>query len=335
MSTIVSKLFIFLIVFSLSFVDAKTRRRVDAQDYETCIYLAPTGQRFGDRLLEYVKAKWISYHTGITLYIRPCKYYENLQILEKEKVVLSIPKRGVKKVVLNEIPTFLEKSPNTFYIVGYYPFPSMEMIYEMKQDRAFVGLVRETIRPVDSIELIKPPKDQISVAVHIRKGSGGDNPLKSVQIFDKNKIAMENTKVKAKDYADAFHPLKFAPEQYYIDQIKALSQYFEHRALYLYIFTDYKNPKDLLKRIKQEVGLDNITYHCRESVSQEREVILSDFFSMMEFDCLIRSGESYFSTMSELLSDHKMIIYPKSSHFEKDKEDHFYLIMDNIEMICY
>lgn len=331
MTVYLKSIFVFLFFFFP--LEGKARKKIETENYEACIYLMPTGQRLGDRLLEYVKAKWISYKTGLPLYVRPSIYYDNFKILEKENTLSAIPKKGVRKIWVDDYPTFLYEVPNTFYIVSYYPFPSMEMIYEFKRDKTFISLLRETICLINPVPLIKPPEDQISVAVHIRKGSGGDGSLKSKQIFDKGGSIIHKIDKKNDKYSDLSHPLKFPPEQYYIDQIKYLSAYFDNQPIYLYLFTDQKNPQSLLERVQSEVGLENISYHCRKKVFQSREVVLSDFFSMMEFDCIIRSGESNFSIMSELVSDHKIVIYPKSYHFERDKKRNYYLIMDDIEVV--
>lgn len=315
-------------------LEARLKDRYRDKEFEPCIYLFPDGaQRIGDHLLVYIKAQWISYKTGLPLCIYPSKYYKNFPLIEKESIVTSLPKRGIQKIQINNFPTFLEKTPNTFYIVSYYPYPSMDLLYEMKKDRVFIKRIQEMLVPTKKIPFFELPKDRTTVAVHIRKGTGIDDPLKSVQIFNKEKIVTKNALVSRKKYGDFIHPLKFAPEQYYIDQIKFLSEYLENKPLYVFIFTDDPNPFKIMKRVKNEVALDNIAFDCFHAVGRSEEELLRDFFLMMKFDCLIRPGRSYFSTISELLCEQKIVIYPKSHHFEKDEKDNYYLIMDNIQLI--
>lgn len=328
-------LLIFLMVSPICpyFIEGKQSSLEYCKRYETGVYLLPSGQRFGDRLLEYVKAKWIAYKTGLPLYISPCRYYHHLALMEKERILPRIPRKGITKVFVDDFPIFLERVPNTFYIVRYYPILDSDKLCEIKKERKFISLLQETISSTLDLEILEVPDDKITLALHVRKGTGVDSPIKSVQIFDKNKISTKTLTVSKGHFADFIHPLKFPPEQYYIDQIKKISEYFHHKPIYLFVFTDDPYPPVILERIKEQVGLKNITYDCFPYVGRSSSELLRDFFSMMNFDCLIRPGESNYSTVAELLSTHKLVIYPKSYHFEKDDEDNYYLMMDQIQFI--
>lgn len=315
-------------IFFLAFFFLALQANLSGSD--TYLYSASNGGRLGDRLLIYLKAKWISYKTDIPLVLKPCRYYEGLLLSDRETFLDKLPKNS-KKILLDSIPETLKSIDNTYYIIRYYPPLSLEKLYEMREDRGFIEEIKKTIVPKEEISLITPPKGVVSVAVHVRKGEGYDLPLKSCQYFSIEDMDTERVKVPEKTYVDWYHPLKFPPEQYYVDQIKALSNYFDNAPLYLFIFTDHPYPKEISDRIEKKVALDNITFDYRKIDCDSDKNVLADFFSMMFFDCLIRSGESYFSLISDLLCERKVTIFPKSSHWEKDNQDQYYLLMDDIQ----
>ena len=113
-----------------------------------------------------------------------------------------------------------------------------------------------------------------------------------------------------KYYADKKFPLKFPPEQYYVDQIKRISKLFDDVPLFVYIFTDDSSPLGLVEKIKKAVNKNNITFACRNRGNVHYAHVVEDFYNMSRFDCLIRSG-SHFAIAAQLLGSHKIIIYPK------------------------
>ena len=122
------------------------------------------------------------------------------------------------------------------------------------------------------------PKDKISVAVHIRKGNGGgefyDGEQSSIQIFNYDRSIVKYLKIdnyafdwqeyirkddqvktiNQKKYKDQqrqnkntvdgnfYWETKFPPEQFYIDQIKKVSEIYDNLPIFVQIFTDDKNP---------------------------------------------------------------------------------------------
>jgi len=292
------------------------------------IYLVPYYGRLGDQLLHYVKAKWISHKTGLPLNVLPNSFYQGLMIEEKETFYEKIPRRA-NKILLAGFPTLLKKNNGAYYLVSYTPYPSWELLMKMKRDKKFYKEIRELIYPNEELDLIKPPKEVISVAVHLRNGGGYDKSLFSEQTYKITNRLTKITTAPKKKFSDIFCPLKFPPEQYYIDQIKKLSEVLDHQEIYLFLFTDDPNPKSLASRIEKWIGLNNISFHFRKNNSHDKNV-LADFFSMMEFDYFIRGGDSSFSVVSDFLSNHVMSIFPTSCHWEKDKEDKYYLVMDDV-----
>lgn len=114
--------------------------------------------------------------------------------------------------------------------------------------------------------------------------------------------------------------------------IAALSEKLGHPPLYVYLFTDDQNPKELKKRIEEYVGLGNITFDSREDSGEEIVDVLADFFSIQNFNYLIRSLGSHFAIAADYLSDHDLVITSKQRHWEKDCLGKFYLIVDSINI---
>lgn len=289
------------------------------------IYCGEYGTRLGDRLLLYSMAKWIAYKNKLPLRVEPFPYYEELMGSLIDLPLEKIPPNYNKNYV--HLESKLTKKNGSVYLIHAYPYGSD--IPTMKNDPYFLRLLRTAISPKAPLDLIIPPKHLISVAVHIRNGGGFDNPLISVQIFDSKET---HHPVYSTEYQDKSNPLKFPPEQFYIDQIKKISEIFSNQPLYLFIFTDDANPSILCERIKKHVDLDNIIFDCRKSACRHDMNVLEDLFSMLNFDCLIRPSDSHFSSIVYLLGDHQVVIYPDSYHWETDSENREYLIMDQIQI---
>jgi hypothetical protein len=204
------------------------------------------------------------------------------------------------------------------------------LLYELTiQNPNFGKNLKDMLQPTEKIKSFPLPKNKITVAIHIRKGGGFDPKLKSKQYYNASKynikyqeidisqnihnikyIIKHSTKTNrkiltTKECSDQLWPEKFPPEQYYVEQIKKLSNILDNKPMYVHIFTDDKNPNQLKKQIQKSVRLPNIDFACNQCETN----FLQDIFAMAQFDCLIRSS-SGFSYLSQILGNHKIIIYP-------------------------
>lgn len=299
------------------------------------IQFIPGGGRLGDQLLEYVKAKWISYQNDIPLLLPPMNIFKGLNLYEIDQVKYLPSYDNILSI--NQTDVFLNKKSPHHYQISYFPILNYEEIKKLKNNTAFISELKKLISPSISLSLFEPKKDKISIAVHVRKehNHGSAKTLKSVQIFDLEHISTCPFTNTQKTHMDLDFPNKFPPEQFYIDQIKYLSECFEHQPLYIFIFTDDENPKSLTERIQKHVNLENIEYDYRKSDSTGSIAVLEDFFSMMHFDCLIRPLASNFSLIAELLGNHKLVIAQDTFHWEKDTDNNYYLIVDNVTIQQY
>jgi len=307
------------------------------QDTEHCVWLTKPGDRLGDYLLHYIKAKWVSNKNQLPLFLGASKYYVCLELSDEEVFLFSNP-CNENRVVIKNIDENLDiynLKENTSFIVKHN---NKNILYEdisfTKGDKEFYSLIKKMVTPAIDLKTVKPNKDVLSVAIHIRTGKGYDNPLLSEQYFTlfpglKRKYVNVRSMIMC---ADTFHPDRFPPEIFYCKALQHLSEKLGHPPLYVYLFTDDQNPKELKKRIEEYVGLGNITFDSREDSGEEIVDVLADFFSIQNFNYLIRSLGSHFAIAADYLSDHDLVITSKQRHWEKDCLGKFYLIVDSINI---
>lgn len=190
---------------------------------------------------------------------------------------------------------------------------TQQLFQDSPPDKDFLEDLKRMIVPKGSIALVAMPKNMVSVAVHVRKGSDTDHCDNALY---------------------ARFPRKFLPDQFYIDQIRKLADYFSNQQLYVYLFTDMDDVSSLKKQYERAL-LDRPTVHVacnhdslykkkrlrRKSKSNNSytHTILSDLFSMVKFDCLIRSN-SNFSRVAQIIGDHKLVICAAQVHWDKENE---------------
>src|SRR5579872_6078872 len=241
------------------------------------------GGRFGDNLLSYSRAKWISYLYDIPLQIFPFPYADQLMLYENERMLCLDQFNHV--VRLNKISDILKDKISTLYINHWRVNVDINW-----NDMDFIAQLREMIAPRYDIQKVVIPEGYLSVAVHVRKG--GAFVADTVQEQERC-------------------PLRFVSDEFYIEQIDRITQMFPDQQLYVYLFTDYKNPNKLAKKFSEALSNDNILFDYQKEENGPQLNVLEDFFSMMQFDCLIRPG-SHFSRFVERLGNAQLSIYPYS-----------------------
>lgn len=268
------------------------------------------GGRFGDQLFTYIKAKWVSFIYEIPLLYKPIKFSNQLVLHDHEQHFDKQEAKHYKmiKKITHEHTATIDPKNETLYETSLYFLPSIGRLesnfeYNAKVE-GFFNELRKGIMLKMPMPITPLPKEAISIAVHVRKGSGGDQPLSSEQFFKKA--------------PDKSWPTKFPPDQFYIDQIKKIAQQFPDTYLYVYIFTDYKNPRLLADTYNQAINNQKIVFDCRDSSNQETNTILEDFFAMTKFDCLIRP-QSAFSICAQLIGNHKIVLFPEKAVWQGSK----------------
>lgn len=281
------------------------------QSYVT--YQLPYG-RLGDKLIAYVHAKWISYKYGLKLLYKPFEYSDKLMLSKIEQPFgfrknfssYICPKKGSKHNYINQYNVLFEicyfpeckeelEKPNDYYTfcVDY-------------KDAEFKSLLQNAISPIDELHTIKPPKEYISLAVQVRRNSGGfDRPL-SHQVIEKLGYLPKAI------YTDFLYPLKHPSDDYYIEQIKKASELFSHNAIYLFVFTDDPEPHIIVEKYRDLLrDYKNIRFDYRKTENRHNLNVLEDLFSIINFDAFIRPA-SNLGFIASVIGNFKLIISPKS-----------------------
>lgn len=291
------------------------------------------GGRFGDKMIMYVKARWIAFTYNIPFFYKPFQYSDQLMMHEMDtpwqpSLHATFKKKThiLKSIETDQLNALITQGTDQLYIIHYYFMLPQWGLYQQQYDsqevsewkdlitnEQFRTELRQVISPRRPIETCSLPPDRISVAVHVRKGGGFDRPLLSLPLYDDHLIMIESylPYTTKEIYSDRVWPLKFLPDQYYIDQIRRISELLNNAPLYVHIFTDHQDPSALAALYKAAVNKPNIIYGYREQDNHHSKNILEDLFGIAKCDCLIRGG-SNFPQIAQLISKHRIVIYPQS-----------------------
>jgi hypothetical protein len=267
-----------------------------------------SGGRFGDNLIAYLHAKWISYKYGIPMLYKPFEYSSDLMLDE-----LEIPYAQISKP-MKQLDFFKSFNSNyynldqaqTIYIVPYFPESKWERevckggdgniwpyFRAGWEDPDFRKLCKKFLQPKENYSLVKPPSDCINIAIHYREGGGYDYG----------------------DFALGFLT-KFPSLDFYVQGLLKIIRIFDKQPLYCYLFTDARNPLDLVDKIKSKIPPEtNIFFDFRSVGNSHDKNVLEDFFSLFNFDVLIHA-ESNFSMVPALLHPYSIIYRIASAHLE-------------------
>lgn len=256
------------------------------------------GSRLGDCILDYTHAKWLSYKYGIPLLFKPFDYSDQLVMHHVEEHYTPEKARKYDHKILSKFEELEKSYPNNVLFAVRHHADAWEDFHDKKpggkpfvavgwEDPIFLNLMRTLIAPKNPLNLIIPPKNVISVALHYR--TGGD--------YDTEKAK--------KNFV-----FRFANPEFYVDQLNALYELVDHQPLYVFIFTDDSHPAKLKNDLKAAFPHKNVKFDFRKHGNKHDQNVLEDLFSLMEFDCLIRPN-SHFSMLASHLTQYKILMYPK------------------------
>lgn len=267
----------------------------------TAVTYTFSGGRLGDNLLSYCHAKWVSYKYNIPLLYKPFDYSDQLMMHLSEMPYSQELEQQFTKIVVYSNDTIIDPSSGYLYVIPYFPesiFNRDDSVFPFLffvdwQDSEFKALLQKMIYPINQLKMPALPKDSLTVALHVRKGTGWDIP---------------NYRI-TPEQLTASHPLRFAPDSFFINQLKNIVRIFNDQQIYIYLFTDHNNPAELAQKYRQAVGCDRMIIDYREQENNEFINVLDDFFALTHFDCLIRA-DSNFSFIASKLGNYKMQISP-------------------------
>lgn len=240
--------------------------------------------RFGDNLASYTRAKWISHIFNIPLLYKPFPYSDELALHTTEHLFDKNKIHTFNKVIRLDTlsDNTIDRYANNLYVSHWGT--KMGSFHENLLDKAFMNIIKQQISPRFIKNEILTKKDRFNVAVHIRNG----------KIYEPN--------------CPVHDALRCPPLTYYIEQIKKMAELVQ-QPLFIHIFTDDSNPKMLLNNIQTHLKHLDIEYNFRLSGNQHDKNVVVDFFQMLQFDALIRSG-SHYSTWVQRLGNFKITIFP-------------------------
>lgn len=248
-----------------------------------------TWGRFGDHLISYCLAQWVSHLHDIPILYRPFDGSEQLVMHTADRLFIKdqISKQFKGIVLLENKYIPIDKNADLLYVVPFFTQthfePEHQGFYINWNDQAFLSKIRNLIKPDNPLTHPAIPENCISVAVHVRRGTGYDVPPLVLQC-----------------------PHKAPPDSYYIEQIQKVADLFPAQKLYVHIFTDHTNPQEILTLYQSHIQRPNVNFGYTDP---SQSTIVGDFFAMTHFDCLIRS-ESFYSLIASKLKEYKVQISP-------------------------
>jgi len=264
--------------------------------------------RFGDQLCHVFHALLTSYQLHIPFLYTPLSKECNVLFSEHPFFKMTEPPSHkvyhVKRGQPFQNPMSVNRYINKVHSPAIYMIHGLgSQILTLANKSQFSMWLRQIITQPKHLNLALPPKDgSISVAVHLRKGSG---PCKLDQ-----KALAGLTSWKMPNNTFGLASEKFLPEAYYIAQIRYLANKFHNKQLYVFLFTDSPLPELLCKEFSQKINKENVALHSRQNNPDQHETgVLDDFFSILHYDVLVRSY-SHFALAAEILGDHQLILSP-------------------------
>jgi len=296
-----------MILFLLTMQYMTMLAQVNAITYEL-----PSG-RFGENVLAWAMAKWISHKYKMQLLYKPFDYSDQLKLHKTNYTFDRMYKKYVqqKRIVLENEREFTNNS-STLYSINYFHVHLEEWCtYDegnvlKSNEAAIIEELKQHIQPLVPFDPLPLPANTITIALHVRKGGGFDLPLLSDNPPEETLPPQQRER-----YDDVRFPLKFPPDHYYIAQVAYLAEFFKDQKLYVHIFTDDKNPAALADRYAAALNNERISFGYRTSGNAHDAQVVEDFVALGQFDCLIRP-DSAFSKAAQLLGNYKVIIYPAS-----------------------
>ena len=260
--------------------------------------------RFGDKILGYSHARYLSYTTGLPFLSRPFPNSEHLGIEYKSASFAEKAKQYSQVFHIRSADTLTEffrrvqdpNTPPTLFMVDYFPADISEWDWPYTwwtsalvipwHEKGFANYLRKSLEPKIPVPDFTM-KGRLNVADHIRHLSGPDTDETSRKSF----------------------PLKVPSLDYHERQIRRVYEWNGQRPMHVFIFSDTKTPLEFLEQIKSRFPTEDILFNIQVLEHPDVNYVVQDFFAMQKFDVLITT-QSNLSMMASRLADFDMIISP-------------------------
>lgn len=273
-----------------------------------------TTNRLGDQLLTYFSAKWLARVGGIPFLRTPFDFADSFQLHEMDPECGKLFRFKELKKISASIQDY-QAAQSTLWLLPFSPYSRQEMqsfhggkdLSKVNwEDPEFKQLIRDSLKPLNPIQTIQPPKSRLSVALHVRRGGA----------------------FKADKNQNKVLPLKFASDAFMIRSLKQLVSLFPNQPLYIYLFTDDLAPEKLIEKYSKALSsIDVLWDYEKNSTLTADQRLLSDFLSLQNFDCLVRPC-SHFSVIGGKLGRYLLEIGPTHYYLNENREP----VYDQIEL---
>ncbi len=267
--------------------------------------------RTGDHLRSYVEARWVAYSKGFDFYYRPFKYSDELMMDQMNR---RYSEHDLKVVNIEDVLLIDPEAENTMFMISAWPANN----HIDWKDETFLSILRQEVCLKSPVDLIQIPKGDKTIALHIRRGGGFDHPLWQTSAIVNTSFPLTAYQIPEEQHPDIDFPLRFPPDAWYIQMLKLVREKYPSDILNVYIFTDDPCPEVFAKVYAEQLNDPQIFFDYRPKENSHDQNVLIDFFSLMQFECVIRA-ESSFSAMACALGRPKLEIYPLKSKWN-DKE---------------
>jgi hypothetical protein len=266
------------------------------------------GGRFGDCLSTFAKAKWYAFKYKFQLLYKPFKYSDQLNLHTSETPYKADDLQFFNKIikVKSETDIINNKDDNVLFISNFYSITPD--LYEYRFiDKRWEREIQKAICPSD-IPQKYLNKNAITIALHVRKGGGFDQPL-STDESNSNKLL-------TRKFADEIWPTKFPSDEYYIEGLASMIKLVEqNKIINVYLFTDDPEPAKLAAKYAAALSNPRVQFVYRDKDNTHDKNVVEDYFAMAECDYLIRSS-SLLAKASQLLGNHQVILFPRHGYWD-------------------
>ena len=263
-----------------------------------------TAGRFGDKLLGYAQARYLSHLTGLSFLYRP---FENSQYLTIEYEAFSLEQhyKAYSQILHIRSPETITEffkmlrdpqTPPTIFVIDYFASDMSEWEPQGSWwsialnipwcDDKFAHYLQSSLQPRIPIPNLTV-NGRLNVADHIRTLSGGDVPQGSIRDL----------------------PLKHVTLDYHERQIRKIYEWNLKKPMHVFLFSDTKTPLVLLEEMQKRFKTEDIIFNIQILEQPDVKYVIQDFFAMQKFNVIIAT-QSNFSMMASRLGNFDMIITP-------------------------
>lgn len=328
---------LFFFIFFLGDLHSSEKRK------HAITYSIDEWRRLGDNIITFCKAYYFSVLHNIPLLYNTFPYSNDF-VLHTKFNKLSDEVKKFHKIINVDKPDDISNAlaSDEPILFQCHFLTETPLLYNYSRDNPqFETNLKKLIFPVARLPQLPHHDEVTTVALHVRKGGGFDLPLSSLQQYAKNepikgfflkKRSIESSSIdiwplkqirydnyndeikkfiyKKISFADYLWPIKFPPNQYYLDQLKTIASKFPYKKFLVHLFTDDPNPHLIIEEYEKALcDYSQITFSYRKTDNHHTKNVVEDLFLMTQCDFII-SAHSSFAFAAHILGNHSLIIYP-------------------------